>query len=181
MAVDHIRYDILAQEALRGVVRTVLADAAAQGLPGEHHFYISFDPRAEGVKLSERMRSQYPEEMTVVLQHQFWDLPVTEDRFEVGLSFGGIPERVVVPFAAIKSFVDPSVQFGVQFDQMADTEPVAEDGAENAMDGAAPRPPAEHKHGRIVPELPTPTPANPSDDKPTGGGEVVRFDRFRKK
>ncbi|MGH6770226.1 MAG: SspB family protein [Xanthobacteraceae bacterium] len=186
MAVDHIRYDILAQEALRGVVRTVLVDAATKGLPGEHHFYIAFDPRADGVTLSERMRAQYPEEMTVVLQHQFWDLVVTEDRFEVGLSFGGIPERVVVPFAAIKSFVDPSVQFGVQFDQMDEAEAASEDDAAPTAEAAAPQetphPPAEHKHGRIVPELPTPTPANPSDDKPaSGGGEVVRFDRFRKK
>ena len=104
MAVDHIRYDILAQEALRGVVRTVLADAAKNGLPGEHHFYISFDTRAEGVRLSPRMLAQYPEEMTIVLQHQFWDLMVTEDGFEVGLSFGGVPERLAVPFAAIKGF-----------------------------------------------------------------------------
>jgi hypothetical protein len=90
---------------------------------------------------------------------------------------------VVVPFAAIKSFVDPSVQFGVQFDQMADTESTAESGAAPTTEAAAPapRPPAEHKHGRTVPQVPTPMPANPSDDKPTGGGEVVRFDRFRKK
>ena len=103
MAVDHIRYDILAQDALRGVVRTVVQDAAKNGLPGEHHFYISFDTRAQGVRLSPRMLAQYPEEMTVVLQHQFWDLVVTEDGFEVGLSFGGVPERLAVPFAAIKA------------------------------------------------------------------------------
>ena len=95
--IDHIRYDILTQDALRGVVRTVLEDAARNGLPGEHHFYVAFDTRAEGVKLSQRMRAQYPEEMTVVLQHQFWDLVVADDQFEVGLSFGGVPERVVVP------------------------------------------------------------------------------------
>jgi hypothetical protein len=189
MAIDHIRYDILTQEALRGVVRTVLADAAKNGLPGEHHFYVSFDPRAEGVRLSQRMRSQYPEEMTVVLQHQFWDLTVTEDRFEVGLSFGGIPERVVVPFAAIKSFVDPSVQFGVQFELMGEPEPVAEEDAVpttgSATKQVAPaRQPAEHKHDRTAPTLPTPAAANPADpapDVPSGGGEVVRLDRFRKK
>src|SRR6266545_1107026 len=103
MAVDHIRYDILAQDALRGLVRKVLMDTAKNGLPGEHHFYISFDTRADGVRLSPRMRAQYPEEMTVVLQHQFWDLEVTESGFEVGVSFGGIPERVAVPFAAVKA------------------------------------------------------------------------------
>lgn len=194
MTVDHIRYDILTQDAMRSVVRTVLADAARNGLPGEHHFYISFDPRAEGVKLSQRMRTQYPEEMTVVLQHQFWDLTVTDDRFEVGLSFGGIPERVVVPFASIKSFVDPSVQFGVQFAQVdegiaaedsASSEPGTADNREIARPA---RSPAEHKHAHHAPDLtPVPAAANPASpdagEKPdaTGGGEVVRLDRFRKK
>src|SRR3954466_8819663 len=116
MATDHIRYDVLARDALRGVLRRVLSDAAEHGLPGEHHFFITFLSTAEGVKLSPRLLAQYPEEMTVILPHQFWDLVVTEDRFEVGLSFGGIPERLVVPFNSIKSFFDPSVQFGLQFD-----------------------------------------------------------------
>jgi hypothetical protein len=201
MTVDHIRYDILAQEALRGVVRTVLLDAAKSGLPGEHHFYISFDTRADGVRLSPRMLAQYPEEMTVVLQHQFWDLVVTDDGFEVGLSFGGIPERLVIPFASIKGFFDPSVQFGLQFEDITTSEA---QGAQtnqpdqaNAGDSAgksAARPPAEHK--RPPPALAAvPTPANPEPaaakpsatepddgpDKPTGSGEVVRLDRFRKK
>src|SRR5467141_4460724 len=116
MATDHIRYDVLARDALRGVLRRVLADAAKHGLPGEHHFFITFLSKAEGVKLSPRLLAQYPEEMTVILQHQFWDLTVTEERFEVGLSFGGIAERLVVPFNSIKSFFDPSVQFGLQFE-----------------------------------------------------------------
>ena len=116
MATDHIRYDVLARDALRGVLRRVLTDAAEHGLPGEHHFFITFLSTADGVKLSPRLLAQYPEEMTIILQHQFWDLVVTEDRFEVGLSFGGIPERLVVPFAAIKSFLDPSVQFGLLFE-----------------------------------------------------------------
>src|SRR6201995_1174131 len=116
MATDHIRYDALARDALRGVLRRVLADAAEHGLPGEHHFFITFLSTAEGVKLSPGLLAQYPEEMTIILQHQFWDLTVLEDRFEVGLSFGGIPERLVVPFSAIKSFFDPSVQFGLQFE-----------------------------------------------------------------
>ena len=184
MAVDHIRYDLLAQQALRGVVRTVLADAAKNGLPGEHHFYIAFDTRAEGVRLSSRMRTQYPEEMTIVLQHQFWDLIVTDDSFEVGLAFGGITERLLVPFSAITGFSDPSVQFGVQFTQIGEAGEASESG------GAAPatktRPPAKHKNA--PPPTIAPTAANreksePEDDpdKPTAGGEVVRFDRFRKK
>ena len=86
MATDHIRYDVLARDALRGVLRRVLTDAAEHGLPGEHHFFITFLSTADDVKLSPRLLAQYPEEMTVILQHQFWDLTVTEDRFEVGLS-----------------------------------------------------------------------------------------------
>ena len=101
MATDYIRYDILAQAALRGVVRTVLVDVAKKGLPGEHHFKITFATAAPGVRLSERMRGQYPDAMTIVLQHQFWDLAVDDDGFEVGLSFGGIPERLAVPFDAV--------------------------------------------------------------------------------
>ena len=116
MATDHIRYDVLARDALRGVLKQVLADAAENGLPGEHHFYITFLSKADGAKISPRLLSQYPQEMTIILQHQFWDLVVTDDRFEVGLSFNGIPERLVVPFASIKSFFDPSVQFGLQFE-----------------------------------------------------------------
>ena len=116
MATDHIRYDVLARDALRGVLQRVLTDAAAHGLPGEHHFFITFLSRARRRELSPRLLAQYPEEMTIILQHQFWDLEVSEDRFEVGLSFGGIPERLTVPFSAIKSFFDPSVQFGLQFE-----------------------------------------------------------------
>src|SRR5215467_8452608 len=126
MTVDYIRYDILTQDALRSVVQTVLADAAAKGLPGEHHFLISFDTRADGVVLSPRLKAQYPKEMTIVLQHQFWDMVVTDDRFEVGLSFSGIPERLIVPFRAIRGFADPSVQFGLQFSASPDEDEAAE-------------------------------------------------------
>lgn len=111
-----IDYEALAQDAMRGVVRTVLARTAKSGLPGDHHFYISFDTQHPGVLLSKRLREKYPEEMTIVLQHRFWDLNVTEDRFEVKLTFDGIPERLVVPFAAVKIFFDPSVRYGLQFE-----------------------------------------------------------------
>lgn len=111
-----IDYESLAQDAMRGVVRAVLARTAKSGLPGDHHFYISFDTQAPGVGLSKRLRDKYPEEMTIVLQHRFWDLTVTEDRFEVKLTFDGIPERLVVPFAALKIFFDPSVRYGLQFE-----------------------------------------------------------------
>ena len=171
MATDHIRYDVLARDALRGVLRRVLSDAAAHGLPGEHHFFITFLSSAEGVKLSPRLLAQYPEEMTIILQHQFWDLVVTEDRFEVGLSFGGIPERLVVPFSAIKSFFDPSVQFGLTFEP-----------SEATAEAAATNPPA----APATVSLPTPASAQiednaESEQKPSEGAEVVRLDRFRKK
>jgi hypothetical protein len=142
MPVDHIRYDLLAQNALRGMVRNVLSDTARKGLPGEHHFYVTFDTRAEGVRLSPRLREKYPNEMTIVLQHQFWDLKVNGDTFEVGLSFGGMPEHLVVPFAAITSFVDPSVQFALQFEQVAQPEGAAE----------APSKPKPEKLGKKVSE-----------------------------
>jgi uncharacterized protein len=165
MATDHIRYDVLARDALRGVLRRVLTDAAENGLPGDHHFFITFLSTAEGVKLSPRLLAQYPEEMTVILQHQFWDLTVTEDRFEVGLSFGGIAERLVVPFNSIKSFFDPSVQFGLQFEP-------ADAPAANLP--AVPAPAA--------PTVPTPAIENQDEPaKPSEGAEVVRLDRFRKK
>jgi hypothetical protein len=176
MATDHIRYDVLARDALRGVLRRVLTDAAAHGLPGEHHFFITFLSKAEGVKISPRLLAQYPEEMTIILQHQFWDLTVTEDRFEVGLSFGGVPERLVVPFHAIKSFFDPSVQFGLQFEPS--------DAAIEAETPAAklPASPAPTAIG-----APAAAPAATAADEPeppaapTEGAEVVRLDRFRKK
>src|SRR5262245_52231662 len=138
MPTDHIRYDLLAQQALRGVVQRVLSDAARNGLPGDHHFYVSFDARAAGVRISQRLRDEYPEEMTIVLQHQFWDLKVTEEEFEVGLSFKGIPERLGVPFAAIKGFFDPSVQFALQFEagEKESAEP-SEDQVPSAEAGAA--------------------------------------------
>jgi hypothetical protein len=152
------------------VLRRVLSDAAAHGLPGEHHFFITFLSKDEGVKLSPRLLAQYPEEMTVILQHQFWDLVVSEDRFEVGLSFGGVPERLVVPFSAIKSFFDPSVQFGLKFEP-------SDVAAEAPKDSpAAPAPSAS--------TVPAPVPAAETSEepaKPSEGAEVVRLDRFRKK
>src|SRR5262249_55227039 len=187
MATDHIRYDILAQEALRGVVRQVLADAAKNGLPGKHHFYISFDTRADGVRLSTRMLAQYPEEMTIVLQHQFWDLVVTETGFEIGLSSGGIPERLAIPFAAVKGFFDPSVEFGLRFEETADGGGEGPgDGPAAGGEGGAPTPPAEHT-GTAPTAVPAPanleSAKTPTEEpaQPAGGGEVVRLDRFRKK
>ncbi len=188
MSVDHIRYDLLTQDAMRGVVRRVLKDAAAKGLAGEHHFFISFSTRMPGVKLSSRLQAQYVEEMTIVLQHQFWDLNVTDDAFEVGLSFNGIPERLTVPFAAIKGFFDPSVNFGLQFAQGRNT---GDEVQPQKPVPAAEKPVAEEDEkpadtsGSRRKTLPAPAEASPSSDenpdKPPAGAEVVRLDRFRKK
>jgi hypothetical protein len=185
---DHIRYDLLTQQALRGVVRNVLVEAAKKGLPGEHHFYISFDTKAEGVRLSDRLRAQYPEQMTIILQHQFWDLEVDENGFSAGLSFGGVPEKLTVPFEAIKGFFDPSVQFGLQFEEVGDGE------AQPATDVTA-KPASKKKLPPAAAPSATPAPAPApaavptaaatekpdKPDKPSGGAEVVRLDRFRKK
>lgn len=118
MPEDLMRYDVMTQDALRGVVKAALKVAEKSGLPGDHHFYIAFKTRAEGVRMSERLRQKYPTEMTVVLQHQYWNLAVRDDEFEVELNFNEIPERLVIPFTAIKGFLDPSVQFGLQFESM---------------------------------------------------------------
>jgi hypothetical protein len=189
MTTDHIRYDILAQNALRGVVRAVMADAAKKGLFGDHHFKISFDTTAPGVKLSPRLRAQYPQEMTIVLQHQFWDLGVSDEAFEVGLSFSGIPERLRVPFDAITGFFDPSVEFGLQFASIVEEDDEESPKPANSEPEALlPKPPERKSPAkaaagpRAVPSPPTKD-AEPNDnpDKPSGGGEVVRLDRFRKK
>jgi uncharacterized protein len=179
MPEDFIRYDLLAQAALRGVVRTVLADAAKNGLPGEHHFKITFATGAPGVRLSERMRAQYPETMTIILQHQFWDLVVREEAFDVGLSFGGNAEKLTVPFAAITAFIDPAVQFGFQF-EMAEPEAAEQEATK------APEAPAKPRLSLAA--EPNKTEAAPAaeveQEKPSGAGagaEVVSLDRFRKK
>jgi hypothetical protein len=206
MPVDNIRYDLLTQDALRGVIRTVLVNAAAKGLPGDHHFFITFDTRAEGVRMSPRLRASYPEEMTIVLQHQFWDLTVAEEDFEVGLAFNGIRERLHIPLKAVKAFLDPSVQFGLQFSvepeagaAKAETPAVA---AVPAAERKKPKPELKQELTREPkpalkqepkPELkrepkatepqeaPAPAKGKKGDAAPATTGEVVRLDRFRKK
>ncbi len=167
MAEDLIRYDVLAQEALRGLVRKVLAEVAQTGLPGEHHFFVTFDTRYPGVRISSRLKAEYPGEMTIVLQHQFWDLTVTDTAFEVGLSFHGAPERLHVPFRAINGFVDPHASFGVKFDPPPELAAVA-----SAEDGATAEERAE-------------TPAAAQELAPAkaeaGSAAVVSLDAFRKK
>jgi hypothetical protein len=108
-------YDEMVQNALRGVVRDILSDVAVNGLKGEHHYYVAFATGEDGVSLPAYLKERYPTEMTIVLQHQFWGLVIRPNHFEINLSFSGVPERLVIPFDAIIGFLDPSVQFGLQF------------------------------------------------------------------
>jgi hypothetical protein len=168
------------------VVRTVLADTAKSGLPGEHHFYIAFNTQAPGVRISARLREQYPKEMTIILQHQFWDLTVNSEGFEVGLSFGGIPERLAVPFEAIRGFFDPSVQFGLQFEIEGERDRPEEPAEveEKAADKPAKKSPVPAVPVAAAPspaEAAPPESANKAPPESPPGGEVVQLDRFRKK
>ena len=169
---DLIRYDILTQEALRGVIRKVLDEVIAAGLPGEHHFFITFDTTFPGVRLSKRMRERYPESMTIVIQHSYWDLKTSDTEFEVDLSFNDIRERLKIPFAAIQAFFDPSVKFGLQFDpdpaQLAQAElENDEQDVADALQVVADETKATAKE----------TPAKNAETP----GEVVSLDAFRKK
>ncbi len=208
---DLIRYDVMVQQALIGVVRKVLQDAAKHGLPGEHHFYISFRTDAPGVRLSSRLKEKHPDEMTIVLQHQFWDLLVTDHAFEVGLSFGGVPERLLIPFEAMTGFFDPSVQFGLKF---AVDEALADNDAEADEEDGSARETLEqinqHEKARspkakeVEPEAAEPAKAAPAPKKPRkpkaetaekdaakpdsegdatnpAGAQVVSLEAFRKK
>ena len=165
MAEDLMRYDLIAQEALRGVVRAALQRVARTGLPGDHHFYIAIKTRAPGVRISERLLEKYPEEITIVLQHQFWGLDVGEDRFVVELSFDNIPEKLFVPYNAISGFFDPSVQFGLQFETVEAGE-TAEDEASDAA-------------GPVAGNSDEPAPADETAEP--GAAAVVSLDAFRKK
>ena len=156
---DVLRYDRMVEQALRGVVREALAIAASKGLPGAHHLYITFRTRTPGVAVPDYLADRYPDEMTIVLENQFWDLELTEEGFSVTLTFQNKPEHLVVPFAAITAFADPSVKFGLQFqtatgDESPDTAPTA------AVPAAAATPPSKSE---------------------TKSGEVVTLDSFRKK
>ena len=196
---DLIRYDLLVQEALCGVVSRVLAEAAKNGLPGDHHFYITFRTHAPGVRLSSRMRDAYPDEMTIILQHQFEDLKVTEHAFEVGLSFKGVPEMLLIPFEAMTGFFDPSVQFSLKFEPLTEGEagegpapvssplatpvarsvnlikpaPLALTTISRDADAGAPPPPAV--------AAPAASAAAPAEEPHGEPAKVVSIDAFRKK
>ena len=184
MPEDHIRYDILAQEALRGVMRKVLGEVARTGLPGNHHFFITFLTGAPGVRVSSRLRERYPEQMTIVVQYQYWDLKVTDVGFEIGLSFSDIPEKLEIPFTAVRGFYDPSVNFELEFDVKPD------DVADLAEEDAGEEESAPATLGTVAPikEGKLPAPVAEGDKEKTSedegekaGAQVVSLDSFRKK
>ena len=185
MAEDHIRYDILAQEALRGVMRKVLIEVARTGLPGNHHFFITFMTGAPGVRISTRLRERYPEQMTIVLQYQYWDLKVTDAGFEVGLSFSDVPEKLEIPFSAVRGFYDPSVSFELEFDvkqEGVEAAPVATLPAAESLPAKPQAAPREAKPARESAEKKAAKAAEAKPEQGDGkGADVVSLDAFRKK
>ncbi len=167
MPINSLRYDQMIEEALRGVVRRALRTVVESGLPGSHHFYITFRTTAPGVEIADRLREKYPEEMTIVLQYQFWALEVSAARFTVTLSFNDVPERLVVPFAAVTAFADPAAKFGLQFQQETG---VAPDDAAAIIDPSA-------VHGATADAL---QPIAAAAERP-GDTKVIALDNFRRK
>lgn len=173
MTDDQMNYDYMVETALRGVVREALLKVSSDGLPGEHHFYLTFRTQAPGVSIPDYLQDQYPEEMTIVMQHQFWDLVVEDSYFSITLSFKNRPAELRIPYAALSAFVDPSVKFGLQF---------------NLETGGGMMVPAVRSEGDLVPvpdNAATPESDEPlaeaeaDDDKDTA--DVVNLDQFRKK
>lgn len=175
-----IDYESMVQESLRGVVKNILVDTAKNGLPGTHHFYVSFDTTHPGVEMPEYLREQYPEEITIVLQYEFWDLEVEDKQFFITLCFNDIHERLAVPFESIISFVDPSVKFGLQFSPS-----VHDDEDEDPLDLHSDKVDIE-----FSPELEEPKKKSKSKKRKKSGDDedgdnppsnVVTLDAFRKK
>lgn len=176
MPEDRIRYDILAQEALRGVMRKVLQEVAQTGLPGNHHFFITFRTGAPGVRISSRLKERYPEQMTIVLQYQYWDLKVDEKGFEVMLSFSDVPEKLEVPFSAVRGFYDPAVNFELEFLEAEEASP-----AEQTPEPAAGSEPVSKGKPKRAKKDKAMDDASAEEPAPTKGAEVVSLDAFRKK
>jgi uncharacterized protein len=176
---DRFHYDALVDDALRSVVRRVLVQVAEKGLPGSHHFYISFRSTDPGVELPDYLLAKYPEEMTIVLQHQYWDLVITDEFFEVTVSFNKQQEHIKVPFMALSAFVDPSVRFGLQFDR--------KDKAGNLLDksdgvAVAPTPlPAPEPKAKADPAAAEAAAAAAEAKPEEAASKIVKLDSFRKK
>lgn len=160
MARSEIDYGGMMHRAMQGLIADVLESVAREGLPGDHHFFITFDTRDDGVEMADWLRERYPEEMTIVIQNWFDDLRIDEDGFNITLNFGNSPEPMRIPFDALRTFVDPSVEFGLRFE--------TQDGEDD-----------EDEHGEFQIEEGDGGDDSP-DDSPPGGGEVVQLDRWRK-
>jgi len=190
MSIDYIRYDLLVQDALRSVVRKVVSEAARSGLPGDHHFNIAFKTQAPGVVIPPAMLQRYPDEMAIILQHEFWDLAVTADAIEVSLNFSRKPERLTIPFDSITGFSDPSVPFGFKLEpriaaEAAPAKPtpvVREPEKKSEAPSAASAAPASKPSRPASAPKPVEGPAK-TPEKPKGGdaSKVVSIDAFRKK
>lgn len=153
-----IDYGGMMHRAMQGLIADVLTRVAANGLPGDHHFFITFDTREDGVEIADWLRERYPAEMTIVIQHWYEDLKISKGGFEITLNFGNAPERLVISFDALRTFVDPSVEFGLRFETQESEEDDDDEVAEIEIEiGDA-----------------------PDDDAPKGGGEVVSLDKWRK-
>lgn len=184
MATDLIRYDLLVQDALRSVVRKVLSDTQRAGLLGEHHFNIAFKTQAPGVLVPAAIKQRFPDEMSIILQHEFWDLVVTQDAFEVSLNFSRKPERLTVPFDAVTGFTDPSVPFGFKLEPRVSEAPAAPapSRAAPASHQAPPAKPAPSKPSAKPDAEPAPAKAGRPEKAAEGGeAKVVSIDAFRKK
>ncbi|MFW6027566.1 MAG: SspB family protein [bacterium] len=179
MGRDLMGYDVMAQDALRSLVRQALARAAEEGLPGEHHFYINFATAYPGVEMPEGLRERFPNDMIIVLQHQFWDLEAGEDAFSVTLQFNKAPQRLTIPYKAVISFVDPSVQFGLRF-QVEGYQP-----REELTPAAPPALPETTKQPPVPEAAPEAHSGSPQDnehpEEKDSSAEVVNLDKFRKK
>jgi hypothetical protein len=193
MDVTKLSYEKMVEDALRGVLRQALKITEAQGLPGSHHFYITFDTTHPGVKMADTLKAQHPNEMTIVLQHQFWDLKVAQDGFEITLSFSGVSQRMVIPFAAVTAFADPHAKFGLQFhvefeertaaDEELDMDDDAGDPSStpDPEDDSVPLDSAKVTR-QIKGRKPQLRPVATAADTPAdGGSKVVTLDAFRKK
>ena len=167
---DDLHYDVMVENALRGVVRQALAQVAEHGLPGEHHFYVTFRTDHPGVVMPDSLKERYPREMTIVLQHQFWDLQVGDDAFQVTLTFNNVSEQLSIPFEAIAAFADPSVRFGLQFDA----------GEDDDSEGTPPEQ-ASNYQGEAGETASGADKADGDGDDTGGDDNVVTLDRFRKK
>ena len=175
-----LRYDVWVEEALRGVIRRALAWVSENGLPGDHHFYITFETGARGVEIPDFLHTEYPEEMTIVIQHRFRDLTVADDAFDVTLTFKGVGEPLHIPFEAVTAFADPAVNFGLQL-KVAEASNEEDDTGLNFAAGESLQEEPAGPSKAPGPDAEEPAEAQEQDVEEKKSGEVITLDAFRKK